>query len=260
MNSRKMGQNFDLTPPILLTSSVEAIDSSVKLKDRYLRIKYSLESLREWVRISPNNKFVICDGSGFDFTPLVSEHFFGVDIECLSFYNDPYLIRLHGKGFGEGEIIRYALDNSTYLNGCEWFAKCTAKLWVDNFLECTKEWNGKFLCQAFFSNVFSLKKSQLEYIDTRFYLVDRHFYETYFSRAHIAIQRCSGVSIEDRFLGIAIREHLSRFIFKNPPIVCGVGGGSGKYYKDSKIRRIKNRVRSWLISRNSKFKPLFNRC
>lgn len=246
-------------PPILLTSSVIAMDQSVHLKDEKLRIFHTLESIKKWLDISPHNKYVLCDGSGFDFSPLVLEQFPGANIECIFFDNNPALIKVHGKGFGEGEIIRYALAHSNTLQESQWFAKCTAKLWVDNFLECTKEWNRKFLCQAFFSNVFSLKRSRFEYIDTRFYLVDTHFYEAYLSRAHMDIGGTSGVSIEDRFLEIATREGLSGFLFKTPPIVCGVGGGSGRYYKDSRVRRLKEKFRSWIILQNSKFKPLFSK-
>lgn len=250
---------MDNLPPILLTSSVIAMDQTVHLKDEKLRIFHTLESIKKWLDISPKNKYVLCDGSGFDFSLLVAKNFPGANIECIFFNNDPALIEIHGKGFGEGEIIRYALAHSNTLDESQWFAKCTAKLWVDNFLECTKEWNKRFLCQVFFSNVFSFKKSRLEYIDTRFYLADKNFYEAHLSQAHIDIGGASGESIEDRFLEIAARENLNGFIFKNPPVVCGVGGGSGRYYKDSRIRRVKERIRSWIISRNAKFAPLFNR-
>lgn len=248
---------MDNLPPILLTSSVIAMDQSVHLKDEKLRIFHTLESIKKWLDISPKNKYVLCDGSGFDFSSLVVEHFPNANIECLSFNNDPVLVKVHGKGFGEGEIIRYALGHSKTLHESQWFAKCTAKLWVDNFLECTKEWGGRFLCQAFFSNVFSLKKSRLEYIDTRFYLVEKKFYQKYFLNAHIDIGGCSGISIEDKFLDITRSTHLGGCIFSTPPVVCGVGGGSGKYYKNSSIRRIKERLRSWIVSHNSKFQYLF---
>lgn len=250
---------MDNLPPILLTSSVIAMDQSVQLKDEKLRIFHTLESIQNWINISPENKYVLCDGSGFDFSLLVLKNFPGAKIECIFFNNDPNLIRLYGKGYGEGEIIHYALEHSKTLRESQWFAKCTAKLWVDNFLECVEEWNGDFLCQAFFSNIFSFKKSRLEYIDTRFYLANTNFYKKFFSRAHIGIGGVGGISIENKFLEISIEERLSGFLFKTAPIVCGVGGGSGKYYKDSKIRRLKERLRSWLISHNSKYETLFNK-
>ncbi|MBU3590753.1 hypothetical protein ICN11_01790 [Polynucleobacter sp. 78F-HAINBA] len=248
---------MDKLPPILLTSSVTAMDQSVQLKDEKLRVFHTLESIQKWLDISPQNKYVLCDGSGFDFSLLVLERFPGANIECISFSNDPDLIRLHGKGYGEGEIIRYALEHSKTLLQSQWFVKCTAKLWVDNFLECIQSWNGHFVCQAFFSNVFSFKKSQLEYVDTRFYMIDKDFYVNHLSKAHIGIGGPSGIGIEERFLEMVTREKLSRFLFEIPPVVCGMGGGSGKYYKDSRVRRLKERFRAWLVSQNSEFKLLF---
>jgi hypothetical protein len=246
------------TLPILLTSSVVAMDTSVELRDQNLRISYTLESLKEWIRIAPKNKFVLCDGSGYDFSHLVKVHFPDAYIECLFFKNQVDMVRLHGKGYGEGEIISHALAHSTYLKESTCFAKCTAKLWVDNYQKCMLEWNGKFLCKAYFSNVFSWKPVKLEYIDTRFYLIDKNIYMNYFSNAHLLSNPSNKVVIEEEFLKIALKEKLSHIFFRTPPVVCGVGGGSGLYYKNSSLRRAKEILRLMIVSANSKFQFLFN--
>lgn len=103
-------------PPILLTSSAIAMDPSVILKDQDMRIFYTLESLEKWLVIYPQGKFVLCDGSNFNFSPLIKLRFPTASIECLYFENDQNLIKLHGKGYGEGEIIRYALKHSVLLS------------------------------------------------------------------------------------------------------------------------------------------------
>lgn len=246
-------------PPILLTSSAIAMDPSVELKSQDSRIFYTLESIGKWAQISPNNKFVICDGSGFDFAPLIREHYPDLNIECIFFMNDPILIGKHGKGFGEGEIIRYALLNSIFLKESDWFAKCTAKLWVDNFLACAKEWNGEFLCKAFFANVYSFKPTSLEYIDTRFYMTTKDFYLKNFSNIYINLGIDDGSSIEGEFLKKLLAINSKNFLFRTDPIVSGVGGGSGKYYNTSFVRRIKDGMRSKLVFRNRKFRDLFIR-
>jgi hypothetical protein len=244
-------------PPILLTSSIVAMDQTVLLADQSLRIFHTLESLRRWLVISPDSHYVVCDGSDYDFSGLVREHFPGAKIECLHFRNEEVLVRFHGKGFGEGEIIKYALENSEYLKTSQWFVKCTAKLWVENYFECLREWNGTFLCKAFFSNVFSLSPVKLEYIDTRFYLVNKKFYQDNFIEAHIGIGGKKGVSIEDRFLAILLSGKFKHFLFRIPPTVCGVGGGSGRYYKNSIIRRAKERVRSLIPSSMTRYREFF---
>jgi hypothetical protein len=244
-------------PPILLTSSAIAMDPSVALKSQESRIFYTLESIGKWSQISPTNKFVICDGSGFDFAPLIREHYPNLSIECIFFMNDPGLIEKHGKGFGEGEIIRYALMNSVFLKESEWFAKCTAKLWVDNFLACAKEWNGQFLCKAFFANTFSFKPISLEYVDTRFYMITKEFYLRNFSNIYTNLGLDDGSSIEGEFLKKLQELNLKNFLFRTSPVISGVGGGSGRYYNTSFVRRVKEVMRSKLVSRNSKFRDLF---
>lgn len=243
-------------PPILLTSSALAMDRSVQLKDQNLRIFHTIESIKKWLAIWPEGEFVLCDGSGYDFSALIKSKFPDSKVECLFFKNDPNLIDLHGKGFGEGEIIKYALEHSIFLRKSNYFAKCTAKLWVENFFECLQEWNEIFLCQAYFSNVFSLRKTSLEYIDTRFYVTDKRFYLNNLSSVHFGLSK--SVGIEDKFLHITQEMSLQNFLFPTPPEVRGMGGGSGKYYKNSKIKRLKERIRSKMVSLNSRYKRLFS--
>lgn len=233
------------------------MDPTVLLADQGLRIYHTIESLRNWLKISPNSSYIICDGSNFNFSDLVREHFPEAKVECLYFKNQEDLIRLYGKGFGEGEIIKYALENSEFLRASTWFAKCTAKLWVENYLECLSEWNGNFLCKAFFSNIFSFKNVKLEYIDTRFYLINKSFYQHNFFEAHIGVGGSSGISIEDRFLAIILSNEFKHFLFKSPPTVCGVGGGSGKYYKNSALRRIKEQLRCLIAANIPRYRHFF---
>ena len=247
-----------ISPPILLTSSVIAMDSTVLLKDKSSRIFHTLEALKKWGNIAPNSKFVLCDGSGYDFTKVINEELPNLHVECLNFLNDEKLVKVRGKGFGEGEIIQYALAHSQYLRESEWFAKCTAKLWVDNFQACLQEWNGQFLCKAYFSDVFSFKKTSLKYIDTRFYLIEKSFYEINFSEIHKRLEIDSGEGIEEKFLEVASSKKMKKFLFKNFPVVSGVGGGSGRYYNTSIIRRVKEMLRSRLVYLNRNFQELFN--
>jgi GH43 family beta-xylosidase len=171
--------------------------------------------------------------------------------------NDASLIEKHGKGYGEGEIIRYALANSVFLRESEWFVKCTAKLWVDNFLTCLKEWNGQFVCKAFFADVFSLKATSLEYVDTRFYMVTKDFYVQNFSNLYVHLGLNDGSSIEGEFLKKLLELNIKGYLFRTTPVISGVGGGSGQYYNTSSLRRMKEVVRSKLVSRSLKFQDLF---
>lgn len=245
------------TTPILITSSVVPHDQTVNLKDPGSRVFHTIEGLDQWLKILPNGSFVLCDGSGYDFKNIVSARFPKANIECLSFLNNGEFVKFHGKGYGEGEIIKYALRHSKLLNDAGSFIKCTAKLWVDNFRDCIKNTQSNFLCQAYFSDVFSLKKTTLKYIDTRFYFFKKDYYCKYFLDAHQGLSISSGYGIEESFRDIVVKNGLTRFLIKNPVKILGVGGGSGSYYRNSTHRYLKDKLRLQLIQLNSNYKELF---
>jgi hypothetical protein len=245
-------------PPVLLTSCIYVADHSVQLKEPTDRIKHTVESIEEWLRIAPDAHLVICDSSGFDFTQLVHEKFPQAAIECLHFVADRNLVQFHGKGYGEGEIIKFAVQNSMFIKQADYFAKCTAKLWVENFHQCLKEWNGVFLCKATFSNVFSFRKTCFDHVDTRFYLVSKDFYWKHLSTAHLNLGHATGLSIEDNFRDVVLGQHLNKVIFCKPPVIAGVGGATGKYYNQRVSKRLKETLRSRLVQLNKSFKHLFN--
>jgi hypothetical protein len=244
-------------PPVLLTSCVIVSDHSVSLKDANSRIRFTVESIEKWLAISANIRLVICDGSNFDFSEIVLEKFPEANIECIFFENNKGLVSLYGKGYGESEIVEYAILNSVYLKNSDYFAKCTSKLWVENFSECVKYWNGTFLCKGYFSNVFSFKKTQFEYVDTRFYLVTKSFYLKQLVSAHLNLGDERGLSLEHCFRDVILEEKLTKILFNIPPIICGVGGGTGTYYKNNLKRRIKENIRLRIVRRNNTYNFLF---
>lgn len=244
-------------PPVLLTSCITVSDHSVALKDEKYRIDHTLESIEKWLNICSKMKLVICDGSNFNLSEIATAAFPGANIECLNFRNSDNMVRAYGKGYGEGEIVNHAIANSEYLSESEYFAKCTAKLWVENYAECLAKWNGIFLCQGVFDQVFSFRKTHFSHIDTRFYLASKTFYQKNFSSAYLRLAKGQGLSIEDHFLEIVREENLEGVLFSTPPVVCGVGGGNGVYYKNNIRRRLKDKLRLHIVKSNRSFRPLF---
>lgn len=244
-------------PPLLLTSCVIVSDHSVNLKDKDARIRLTLESMEKWLAISPGLRLVVCDGSGYDFSEVVLQHFPGAHIECLSFRNDAQKVVIYGKGYGEGEIVNYALAHSAYLKESDYFAKCTAKLWVENFSDCLAGWNGSCLLKGYFADVFSFKPTRFDYIDTRFYLVSKAFYAKYLAATYLKVHSDRGISLEHCFRDAILEQRLSGVLFSVAPVICGVGGGSGTYYRNNLKRRIKEAIRLWLVRRNKSFSRLF---
>jgi hypothetical protein len=246
-------------PVLLITSCVIIADDDVVLRDPKDRIKHTLEAIEHWLSVAPTLPIVICDGSNFDFLSTLQERFPGVDFECLYFQNSIENVKAQGKGYGEGEIIEYALEHSKWIKDTDYFIKCTGKLWVENFHECLKTFNGEFKGSAYFRNVFSFfKKTSFEYIDTRFYMSSVTFYKQYFMKAYELVGLADRKSIEHVFKDILLKEQFKGILFSTHPVICGVGGGHGKYYKNSLKRRIKDYFRLNLIKNTIRYKPLFN--
>lgn len=248
-----------ITVPVLLTSSVVAHDTGVALSNTDERIRLTLASIEQWLKITQPLRMVICDGSNFDFSIIVAKRFPKAEIECLHFDNNQNLVKLHGRGYGEGEIVRYALAHSKFIAKAECFAKCSSKLWVENFIECLSTWNGRLLCKGVFMDVFSFcKKTKFSYIDTRFYIASSKTYKKYFEDAHLQINKNLGRGLEECFLDVFLRNNLVNSLFVIPPVICGVGGGTGVYYKNSLKRKLKERLRLTLVRINKKFSHLFS--
>lgn len=244
--------------PILLTSSVIAHDKGVRLQDPKERERLALESILRWCEIAPTHPLVLCDGSGFDFTRLVEALPNSRNIECLRFHNDANAIQLHGRGYGEGEIVRFALEHSTFIRTAGCFAKCTSKLWVENFLECLSQWNGHMLLKGVFDNAFSpTSPTWFSYVDTRFYIMSVTTYYAHFLHAHKAIHASQGQSLEECFRDVFLALSCPPSLMRVPPVICGMGGGTGRYYKNTAARRLKERLRYSLIQHQPTFKSWF---
>jgi hypothetical protein len=244
--------------PILLTSSVTAFDKGVHLQDAGQRASYALESINRWRQLAPLNPLVLCDGSNFDFSPVVASVTNSTSIECLSFQNNIDRVQRQGRGYGEGEIVRFAIENSSFIQNSGCFAKCTSKLWVDNFSQCMGQWNNAMLLKGVFHNAFSpIHSKQFAYIDTRFYAMDVEIYNSHFLYAHEAIETSSGYGLEECFRDVYLSLGCPSSLMGAPPVICGVGGGTGTYYKNSKLRKIKERLRYALIRSDPLYKSWF---
>lgn len=250
MNSKKI--------PVLLTSSVVAYDTGVALANTEERVRLAVESVAHWLMIDPTLQLVLCDGSSFDFTPIVRVKFPSACIECLYFENSQALVKQHGRGYGEGEIVRHAVRHSRFIAEADCFAKCTSKLWVDNFQQCLEQWNGHLLCKGVFLHVFSpFKKTRFAYIDTRFYIASRSIYSQYFQDAHLLINKALGHGLEECFYGVFIKHRIRHSLFSVPPVICGVGGGTGVYYKNPQLRRLKEKLRLAVVRGKRNFHQMF---
>jgi hypothetical protein len=248
------------TPTLLLTSSVFVSAPFVGLSDPKERAELTLASIKQWIDIAGDLNIVICDGSGYDFTKDVAERFPQAKIECISFKNSAKLVADYGKGYGEGEIINYALEHSEFLRNSDYFVKCTSKLWVKNFPAIFNRWNNVFQCQFGLEKPKSIRRALPHIVDTRFYIIRKSYYRDHFSGAYKNVRDREGYYLENSFRDVVVGDRLraSSILFPIPPLIEGVAGTSGNAYKTispmkGRLKNLKTYVRLRLYEKF--FKP-----
>ncbi|PMG34010.1 hypothetical protein BCU93_18640, partial [Vibrio breoganii] len=158
------------------------------------------------------------------------------NVEVLYFKNDDALVSLKGKGFGEGQIIKYALQESVYLKSAEHFIKLTGKLWVSNILECEEKYNGF----AYFMIDNPIKPLK---VDTKFYIVQKKFFNNTLLEVYESVDDLNGYYLEHAYFEQLINSTGNCNVFSGHfyPEIFGLSGSTGKSYApDLKKMRTKN--------------------
>ncbi len=232
--------------PLLVTTAVHAAASSTLLQDPDERLAAIVQGLRGWRACARPRWLVVCDGSGADLSEQVAEVFQGTETrwEALRLRNSPEQVIARGKGYGEGEIVRYALRHSRLLRDATAFAKCTGKLWVENYRQIVDGWEAP----AAFDYIGWLTFDRL---DTRFYLVQRSFYERHLASCHESVSDGQGVFLEHRFCQ-SLRDVPQRSFLMSPtPRICGMSGTYGTAFAregwKSAVLDVRTRLRLALL-------------
>jgi hypothetical protein len=229
--------------PVLITSAINVSAANTVLTDATVRLDLTLKSIDQWRSTPGVSHVIVCDGSGFDFNPHISNLTSTqgrVGCEVLAFTNDIAGVKAKGKGYGEGEIVNHALQQSSVLKDSSHFAKCTGKLWIENFSICLKGFNGL----ASFDFRGNFKPSQ---IDTRFYIVNKKFFVTNMSGLHHFVDDGNGFYLEHSFRDGLSNFKLSDYVMHPTPRIIGVSGSMGVRFKPNWIKDQLRDARSRLI-------------
>jgi hypothetical protein len=229
--------------PVLITSAINVSAAQTMLADAERRLQLTLQSIEHWRSTPMVSHVIVCDGSGFDLGSHIKNmrtDQMGADCEVISFTNDVAKVRTKGKGYGEGEIVNYALQHSPVLRDAIVFAKCTGKLWVENFGGCLKRFNGL----AAFDFHGNFKPEQ---IDTRFYIVNKEFFNLNMAALHNHVDDSNGFYLEHAFRDGLKRFKISDYVMCPTPRVSGVSGSMGTTYQHHRIKSFLRDARSLLI-------------
>ena len=83
------------------------------------------------------------------------------------------------------------------------------------------------------------------------------FYIENLLNAHYFIDLESGFGLEECFKQVLSEKLDAMKMFKIQPIISGVGGGTGKYYKNTWVRIQKEKARLFVLRKTKKFSIYF---
>jgi hypothetical protein len=174
---------------------------------------------------------IFCENTGYnyDYSELKGNASLkGKFFEVLTFKGDYNNIQQQGKGYGEGEIIRYAIEKSQYLNSCPSFYKLTGRLIVKNM--------DRIIATTFSESAFDFQPGAIynrkrDHIETIFYKTDRNLYQRYLYDAYREVDEAKFQYLEhvfyQRLKGLKLKS------FRIFPRISGQSGTTGKEYERS---------------------------
>lgn len=251
---------------LLLTSAIDCNKDCpyLSLTNHKERLFQTLCCLIEWAQLPHISHIILCDNSNinYDFNPIeeyLKKH--GIILELLIFQGDFSKVQKYGKGYGEGEIIKYALANSKYLQDDDVsFYKVTSRLFVNNFSIIQKHLTDVpnafsrcdykyclFLARKVKRKLFGQTKLSPS-IQTQFYKCNVSFYKQYLLHIFEDVRDYEGYTMEHAFFGALRSQNV--FILKPIPIYTGMSGTSGKIYHSDYSKNTKDLALTFLANIN----------
>ena len=142
--------------PLVITSTINVGKTPyVKINNQNERLLEYLCALISWIKLTEVKTLIFGENSqtDYDFTKIQElAQKEGKILEVLVFEGNKES-QWHGKGYGEGKIIKYAIDHSQYLDEQVNFYKITGRLFIPDFTKIQQHY-------AKDKNVFKLHQSQ----------------------------------------------------------------------------------------------------
>ena len=170
---------------------------------------------------------MFCDNSGYSldeqyYRKIASEK--RKEFEYLSFNGDYESTIKYGKGYGEGEIMNYVINNSQLLNNENSFSKITGRLIIKNINKLIKNENKNY----FMNQVKNYK------VDTRFYHVNKQFFMLNLIDSYKNVNDNNGYYLEHAYSASLKKTNNNYRSFYQKPFFYGESGSTGNKYNGLK--------------------------
>ncbi len=198
------------------------------LRDEKCRLGQYEESLRFFVESGAFSKIVLCENSGYGTEKL--SHLAGeaasrgVELELLSFQGDEGQSCIHGKGYGEGEIMAYVFAKSALVSGEPYFIKITGRLKVDRIRDMV----GRVRQNKTYFNIPN--RTIRSFYDTRIYGMSVSQFKQFFLNAYDQVMDDEGIILEAVYTKILLENQIGVSNFPIYPRIVGISGSGGLVY------------------------------
>ena len=202
--------------------------SQLVLRDEEERLKQYEDSIRFLLCSGAFDKVVFCENSNYGIERLsylikiAGEN--GVELELLSFQGNEEKACVHGKGYGEGEIMDYVFSHSKLIGTEDYFVKITGRLKVDNIKSIVSRMNRR-------RTYFNIPNRTLRNIyDTRMYGMPVDQFKDYFLHSYEQVMDEQGIFLEVVYTKILQEHNITVRNFPRYPRIVGVSGSGGAVY------------------------------
>lgn len=234
-----------MTSTVLITTASNPPDGmpSLKMTNVAARIATAKAAVFIWAA-QGIGKIVIADATGS--TLLNTEEVsmlkqMGVDVEQIHYMQDSALVKQRGKGFGEGALTNFALNNSVFLKQETHFFKCTGKLFCRNFPDIRG-----MIQQNHLSHIFW---KMLNYENTRTFADTRFFYTTRDFAVNVLMP--AYLKTDDRHA--CVEEHCHAVLRETlkpaqaiRPLISGFSGTSAQQCMDESLGVLDTHFPCWI--------------
>ena len=167
-------------------------------------------------------------------------------IEQINYKQDSDYVTRKGKGYGEGRLIEYAINNSELLAREEYFFKCTGKVYVRNFPVIAGAVRSNNITNLFWRYIGDGSVTQ-PFADCRFYYTSKNFARSHLLPAYLESNDNDCVYCESRIHATLDRNLKAGRSVR--PLVAGYAGATGEAYFDSSLGSLDYEFPCWVTKR-----------
>lgn len=231
---------------LIITSSVFASSPLTIITNPQIRENQYVRSILFYLNKTSITSIIVCDNSGFDY----SKHDFQFvaqqkqkEIEILSFKGDSKEVVKYGIGFGEGEILKYVIENSKILKNFTAYFKVTGRIIVKNINRIIEGVDSE---KNYFNQIRNKLIIPQNKVDTRLYFCQKNAFVDNLSYSYKNVTDMNGYFLEHAYYDALKKNRVSYSEFKIIPKYSGFSGTYGKTYKDPLFKLLIKQFLKWL--------------